>query len=596
MRKLFFALTMLIAVTKLLSISTFFEDGYKVFKQEEIKFYIGEMPMLNEERPDYSQLSQSDWKSLATFRNSVVTEKVKIWFKVDLSGVLIPSNAIYFNSTQNNLQVYYPSLIFPTKENQAKIETSDLSGRSNKKIIDLSENKRQRFFHSNQLLFSIEADKEALPFELFPILIGCEEQLKEYVLNQETKKTYTGYITFFVGNFMLFVGCISLLVFILTIKRLDFNLFLFSLLMITVGVFYWLFSSLSLLFFDFTHTRTLLIVVCYYLIWILFGVLISLLLKKKRLLIAPLLTAVLLILNYIFPNNIIRINYFNISILILLNLTIIYQLLKNKLDLLSTKALFIFAATINIIILISHFFMDLAIAESLFGPAGIGLIIWMVALGYYNHKHYNKTIHELQFAKIDNLKLQVSNLEAHVESLKKQLDPDLFIRGFKTLSTLIETDKASAIKYVEKFSTTYDYVFSTKHKDYVTVKEETDFCKGIYFLLQKRLKTSVELTFSIEKEALTKLIPPLSIEMLLENALTHNIATEENPLKIKIYTEGNYLIVENNLQLKENLKSSSKFGLRNLNQRLYLLKKMNVIVTESADVFLAKVPMIEDEN
>lgn len=594
MRKLFFVLIMLITVAQLWSISTVFEDGYKVFKQEEIEFYIGNMPMLNVERPDFQQIATSDWKSLATFDNSSLPENIKIWFKVDLSGVLTPFNAIYFNSTRNNLKVYYPSLVFPTKENKSKMSNHDLSGRINKQIIDLSENMSPRLFHSTQLLFSIETGKDRAPLEFLPLIIGSGDHLKGYVLNQEIKKTYADYLTFFIGNFMLFVGFLSLLLFIITIKRLNFNLCLFSLLMIITGTLYWLLSPLSLLFSDFTHTRMLLIIVCYYLIWIVFGTLIALFLKKKRMLIAPLLITLALIYNYFFPENIVAIRYFNISVLTLFNLSIIYQLYKSKLDLLSTKFIFIIAAIVNIGFLISHLFREFIIAESLFGPAGIGLIAWMVAFGYYSHKHYNRTIHELQLAKIENLEIKNSNLEAQVDSLKKQLNPDNLVRGFDTLVTLIETDKASAVEYTKVFITAYSYVFTTKHKDFVTVKDEIDFCKSFIFLLKKRVKNSVEVELSIEKEALTKLIPPLSIEMLLENAITHNIATEKNPLKIKIYTEDNYLVVENNLQLREDVKSSSKFGLKNLNQRLYLLRKRNIVVMENEARFLTKVPMVEN--
>lgn len=593
MRKYFFVLILLFTMSELIALSSAVESGYKVFTQEEIKFHVGEMPMISESRPDTDLLPKQNWKSLEEYRNTNIIETTKIWFKIDLSGVLIPFNAIYFNSVKNNLKVFYPTQIFPTKENQAKITNFDVGDVINKQIISLFENKEYAFFHSNDLYFSIEADSQTTLFKMFPILIGSEENIKKYILEQEVKKTHSHYFTFFIGNFMLFAGFISLLIFVLTIKRLNINLLLFAILMASAGLLYWLLSPLSLLFSNFSHTRMLNIICSYHAIWIVFGILMASFLKKKCLLSASFLMLLSLFFTLVFPNYISIIRYVNVSVLTLFNLSVIYQLHKSKLELLSIKSFFTVAAIINIFFLISPLFVPVITTKTMFGPAGIGLVTWIIAFGYYTYKHYNMTINELQLEKIKNLELTESNLEAQLASLKKQLDPHFLFNSLGTLIALIETDKNAAVEYIQDFSDVYRYILETKDNDFVTVGQELTFCNAFLSLLKKRFRNSINTIFSIDDDALTKLVPPLSIQMLLENAMKHNIATEEMPLQIKIYTQENFLVVENNLQIKKHSQMSSKVGLKNLNQRLYLLKKINIVVMENETVFIAKIPLIE---
>lgn len=295
----------------------------------------------------------------------------------------------------------------------------------------------------------------------------------------------------------------------------------------------------------------------------------------------------------VFPNYISIIRYVNVSVLTLFNLSVIYQLHKSKLELLSIKSFFTVAAIINIFFLISPLFVPVITTKTMFGPAGIGLVTWIIAFGYYTYKHYNMTINELQLEKIKNLELTESNLEAQLASLKKQLDPHFLFNSLGTLIALIETDKDAAVEYIQDFSDVYRYILETKDNDFVTVEQELTFCNAFLSLLKKRFRNSINTIFSIDDDALTKLVPPLSIQMLLENAMKHNIATEETPLQIKIYTQENFLVVENNLQIKKHSQMSSKVGLKNLNQRLYLLKKINIVVMENETVFIAKIPLIE---
>jgi LytS/YehU family sensor histidine kinase len=230
----------------------------------------------------------------------------------------------------------------------------------------------------------------------------------------------------------------------------------------------------------------------------------------------------------------------------------------------------------------------------MFGPIGLGLVAWIISFAFFTYKQYIMTINELQMEKIKNLELTESNLQSQLNSLKKQLDPHFLFNSLGTLIALIDVDKECAIDYIQEFSNVYRYILDTHESNFVTLKEELDFCSAFIFLLKKRFEDTINTSIEIDKSELTKFVPPLSVQMLIENAIKHNIATEESPLLIKIYAQDNYLVVENILQLKKHNNETSKLGLKNLNQRLFLLKQINIVIIETDRKFIAKIPMLRE--
>jgi len=508
--------------------------------------------------------------------------------------VIIPFNAIYFHSLKNNLKVFYPNQIFPTKETQASVSNYDLDTHVNKQIISLDNENNHTQFQMNSIFFSINISQKTPLFKFFPVVVGDETNIRDYVINEEVIKRNADYLTFFVGNFLLFISFITLTIFLITIKNFNSTLLFFSLLMATAGIFYWMMSPLSLFFSDFTYTRMLYILTFYHLIWFFFGILIASFLKKKCLAIISLLVMINLVSILLFPKTILVSRYVTLTFLVIFNTIIIYQLNITKLDLLNTKPLFTIAAVLNTFLLIPPLFLDRDGSITMFGPVGLGLLAWIISFAVYTYKQYNMTINELQIQKIKNLELTESNLESQLSSLKKQLDPHFLFNSLGTLIALIEIDKDSAIDYIQEFSKVYRYILDTKDNNFVTIEEELNFCHAFIFLLKKRFNDSIITSFTINDETLQKYVPPLSIQMLIENAIKHNIATDESPLEISIYTQDNYIVVENKLQLKKHSKPTSKLGLKNLNQRLFLLKKINIVIVESDNKFIAKIPFLSE--
>ena len=141
-------------------------------------------------------------------------------------------------------------------------------------------------------------------------------------------------------------------------------------------------------------------------------------------------------------------------------------------------------------------------------------------------------------------------------------------------------------------SKVYRYVLEQKNKDLVTVDEELEFAKTYMSLLKMRFEDSIVFEIPERSSVPESRVVPLSLQLLLENAVKHNMVTSSKPLHIKIYEAEGHLIVENNLQLKQIVKKSSGVGLGNIKQRYSLLTDRKVKINQQADRFAVAIPML----
>ena len=165
------------------------------------------------------------------------------------------------------------------------------------------------------------------------------------------------------------------------------------------------------------------------------------------------------------------------------------------------------------------------------------------------------------------------------------------------MSSLIEENPENAQKFTTSLSKIYRYVLEQKDKELVTVQEELAFAKTYMNLLKMRFENSI--TFEIpENEIASNLeiaeykVVPLSLQLLLENTIKHNVVSEKKPLHIKIYFKDNYLVVENNLQKKEVLQDRKGVGLQNIISRYAILSERKVLIDENKDVFAVYLPIL----
>jgi hypothetical protein len=187
-------------------------------------------------------------------------------------------------------------------------------------------------------------------------------------------------------------------------------------------------------------------------------------------------------------------------------------------------------------------------------------------------------------------KLAQEKLLFQYETLKSQVNPHFLFNSLNTLSSLVHSNPSLSEEFIRKLSNIYRYILENQEKDLVALPNEVEFVNE-YFALQKirdeeKIELNVELT---ETENL--LIPPVSLQLLIENALKHNAATRKNPLVITIHNEGlDKLVVRNNLQSKSQLSNSSKTGLKNLNERCLLILKREIEAFQTETEFVVKIP------
>jgi PAS domain S-box-containing protein len=202
---------------------------------------------------------------------------------------------------------------------------------------------------------------------------------------------------------------------------------------------------------------------------------------------------------------------------------------------------------------------------------------------------------QLTEANTQLLKVQKENLQSQFEVLKSQINPHFMFNSLNVLSGLINVDVAKAQLFIDEFSQIYRYVLETIEQPVVTLNKELEFMRSYLFLQQIRYGKSLTYSVHIAGEQLQLLVPPLSLQVLLENAIKHNIVNESKPLKIEIYSKGNYLFVKNPVQPKIS-GTSTGLGLKNLVKRYALISKFEPKFQVENNNYVAKIPLIKIEQ
>jgi len=195
---------------------------------------------------------------------------------------------------------------------------------------------------------------------------------------------------------------------------------------------------------------------------------------------------------------------------------------------------------------------------------------------------------------IESEKLQKENLRTQYEMLKTQVNPHFLFNILNVLASLVHMDAYKAEAFVKEFSQTYRYLLDVKDKTLVSLREELSFMKSYLFLQQIRFEEGLDCVIDIDEAFLDDLLPPVDLQMLIENAIKHNIISKSKPLIIDIYEEDSYIVIKNNLQKRTHVESTG-IGLENLEEKYKLLADFNPAFAEKENYFIAKLPLIKPE-
>ena len=215
-------------------------------------------------------------------------------------------------------------------------------------------------------------------------------------------------------------------------------------------------------------------------------------------------------------------------------------------------------------------------------------VISLIIFYFYNtnliSNHWIKSIEK-------NEELKRENLQAKYEALKNQVNPHFLFNSLNTLSGLVEQKPELATDFIKKLSDIYRYVLEQNDKELVSIKEEMKFVEDYIFLSQMRFGKGLIFNSRLTKNQNFQ-VAPLGIQMMVENAIKHNIISDDMPLKIEMEIEDGFVIVKNNLQKKKTINSGKEpLGLANLKNRYAYLSGVPVEVIESESEFIVKLPI-----
>ena len=201
-------------------------------------------------------------------------------------------------------------------------------------------------------------------------------------------------------------------------------------------------------------------------------------------------------------------------------------------------------------------------------------------------------MNRLKDAQVETERLKKQNLEAQFEALRNQINPHFLFNSFNVLSQLVHKDADSSVVFIEQLSKVYRYLIYHQEKNLVDLKTELEFIQSYLFLLKIRFQENLRVDMSVLDSEGYHVIPA-SLQLLIENAIKHNIVSKHQPLHITIKIEDNYLVVRNNLQKKQIKEPSTGLGLNNIKSRYKLLVDQEIRIIEDIDYFTVEIPLIK---
>ena len=201
---------------------------------------------------------------------------------------------------------------------------------------------------------------------------------------------------------------------------------------------------------------------------------------------------------------------------------------------------------------------------------------------------------EMEYNRMRAQKMEVAKVEAELEALKSQIDPHFIFNSLNTLSYLITSEPLSAKLYNDTLAKVYRYILSNKEKDLVLLREELEFISNYFYLLKIRFSEAVNMVIEImDLNSEDYLIPPISLQTLVENAIKHNEFSEMHPLDIRIAISTNYVVIRNPVRPKEASAPSNKIGLNNLDNRYKLITRRNIVIENNFKYFTVRLPILK---
>ena len=225
----------------------------------------------------------------------------------------------------------------------------------------------------------------------------------------------------------------------------------------------------------------------------------------------------------------------------------------------------------------------------IFFPA---LLLTFLILGIHVSSQFFRS---MKHSLLEVEKYKTESANAQLQNLKNQLNPHFLFNNLSVLTTLVYKSQDKAIEFINELSKVYRYVLDNKSTELTTLSEELEFLAHYLYLLKIRFGSSIEFSIDIEESCKKNYLPPMCLQMLVENTIQHNEASQAKPLQVKIHTDKNTLVVENPVQPRTDAMDSSKTGLKNIRSRYAFFTGEKVEVIHTAATFKIVLPLINSK-
>lgn len=219
-----------------------------------------------------------------------------------------------------------------------------------------------------------------------------------------------------------------------------------------------------------------------------------------------------------------------------------------------------------------------------------GIILNVAATSFHEGLY---AFHKWKAAMLETEQLKKNYLQSQLEGLKNQVNPHFLFNSLNSVSALIYTNPEKAVGFVDEMSKVYRYLLRSNERWLIPLRAELSFTQSFFHMLKTRHEEGIELTIDVPEAYLDHLLPPLTLQMLLENAVKHNVVARERPLKIiLLVTNPAQLVVRNNIQKRTTTVLSTGIGLQNIMSKYRLLNDSTVDVLDDGKFFTVKLPII----
>ena len=223
-----------------------------------------------------------------------------------------------------------------------------------------------------------------------------------------------------------------------------------------------------------------------------------------------------------------------------------------------------------------------------------GVLFDIIALFFHEGLY---AFHKWQATALEAEQLKKSHLQSQLEGLKSQVNPHFLFNSLNSLSALIYKDPDKAGTFLDEMSKVYRYLLRTNENELIPLKAEVQFLDSFFHMLKTRYEEGIKLNVHIQEQHLDYLIPPLTLQMLIENAVKHNVISRDRPLQIDVFTDlSHVLTVSNNIQKKSTKVLSNGIGLQNIISKYHLLNQSEVLIKNDEKFFTVELPLFNPQE